>query len=72
MSTAADGTHRPAITGRPAILAAGYTIKRAHPAQRCDGCMHVDQTPIKQHGRYCKLHWAEVKTHGGCNKWEAA
>lgn len=59
-----------ATDARDRLRAASYRTGRAQFETRCDSCMHCDSTPLRQHGRYCENHRAEVRTHGVCVKWE--
>lgn len=54
---------------RERLQAAKYRTGRAQYETRCEICAHCDATPLRQHGRYCAQHRAEVRTHGVCDQW---
>lgn len=59
-----------ATEARDRLRAASYRTGQPQYADRCETCTHCDSTPLRQHGRYCENHRAEVRTHGVCVKWE--
>ena len=50
----------------------GASSANAQP--RCDNCAWVEALPqgAKQHGRWCGLHGAAVRTHGCCSSHNRA